>query len=193
MSVCIPVRSTFAARCSAIRQVIRPGDVTHYAAAGLAHAHHRHANEVEGIACYLRQLGLVYIADPQRRDFWCPPLETIRRGGGDCDDFSILAASVLRAASYRADVVLGWWRQPKRRGYHAWVVGVARCGRCRFVLEPQTGEVWWHEIPADRDAEFVIAPEQAQCRCARDVRGSSGHQERDVADRSWARSTPAAA
>ena len=63
----------------------------------------------------------------------------------------------------------------------------------RDGTEPQTGEVWWHEIPADRDAEFVIAPEQAQCRCARDVRGSSGHQERDVADRSWARSTPAAA
>lgn len=160
MSVCIPVPSSFHDRCAAIRQVIRPGDVIHYASAGLAHAHQRHANEVEAIACYLRhQLGLVYIADPKHRDFWCPPLETIRRGGGDCDDFSILAASMLRAAGYRADVVLGWWRQSKRRGYHAWVAGVARCGRCRFVLEPQTGEIWWNEIPADRDAEYVIAPE----------------------------------
>lgn len=169
MSVCLPVHSSFVARCAAIRQVIRPFDVAHFAGAAIAHAHARHAKEVEGIACYLRQLGLVYIADPKHRDFWCPPLETIRRGGGDCDDFSVLAASMLRAAGYRADVVLGWWHQSKRSNYHAWVVGVAKCGRCRFVLEPQNGKVWWNEIPADRDAEFVLGPEQCS-RVSRDLR-----------------------
>lgn len=169
MSVCIPVRANFDARCAAIRQLIRPDDVTDYAAAGLAHARDCHANEVEAIACYLDRLGLGYIADPERRDSWCPPLETIRRGGGDCDDFSILAASVLRAAGYRADVVLGWWRRPKRRGYHAWVAGFAKCGRCRFVLEPQNGQVWWCETPADRDAEYLIAPEGCS-RVSRDLR-----------------------
>lgn len=169
MSVCIPVRSSFDARCVAIRQLIRPADVADHALAGLAHARCRHFHEVDGIACYLHQLGLKYIADPERRDSWCPPLETLRRGGGDCDDFSILAASVLRAAGHRADVVLGWWRQRKGPGYHAWVAGVAKCGFCRFMLEPQTGEVWWRDIPADRDAEYVLAPEQCS-RVTRDLR-----------------------
>lgn len=159
MSACIHVQSSFAARCRAIQHLIRPQDVADHAARGVLHGQWHHPNEVEAIACYMRRLGLVYIADIKGHDSWCPPLETLRRGGGDCDDFSILAASMLRAAGFRADVVLGWWRQRGRRGYHAWVAGAAKCGNCRFVLEPQTGEVWWNHTPPDRDAEYQIAPE----------------------------------
>lgn len=64
-----------------------------------------------------------------------------------------------RAAGARADVILGWLHKPGRRACHAWVAGVACCGRCRFALEPQNGKLWWHDTPDDRDAEYRIAPE----------------------------------
>jgi Transglutaminase-like superfamily len=158
MNSCVPVSSSLSARCDAIRQLIRPQEVMSYTVAGLHHAPWRHFNPVESIACYLKQLDLIYIADPVNHDYWCPPAVTIRRGGGDCDDFSILAASMLRAAEIRTDVVLGWWRQQRRRGYHAWVAGIVSCG-CKFVLEPQTGQIWWNETPPDRDAEYRVSPE----------------------------------
>ncbi|MCB9717011.1 MAG: transglutaminase domain-containing protein [Myxococcales bacterium] len=160
---CIPVGPSLAARCRAIRQVIQPGQVRDYAEAALRHNPWRHRNAVDAVACYLLQLKLVYIADPARRDNWCPPRVTVQRGGGDCDDFAVLAASMLRAAGAHADVVLGWWRQPSGRGYHAWVAGVSTCGVCRFVLEPQNGQLWWNETPADRDAQYLLGPE----RCVR--------------------------
>jgi len=168
MHTCLPVRTSLPARCTAIARLIRPQDVSAHAQQGLRHGHTCHRNnQVEGIACYLLGLQLRYIADPKRRDYWCPPLATLERGGGDCDDFSILAASLLRAAGIRAEVVLGWWRQRGGRGYHAWVAGMLSCG-CRFALEPQTGEVWWNGTPPAYDAEFLIGPEACQ-RVNRDL------------------------
>jgi hypothetical protein len=40
---------------------------------------------------------LSYIPDPEERDYWCNPFETIGRGGGDCEDFSILFSSLTGA------------------------------------------------------------------------------------------------
>jgi len=40
---------------------------------------------------------LSYIPDPEERDYWCNPYETIGRGGGDCEDFSILFSSLTGA------------------------------------------------------------------------------------------------
>lgn len=159
MQSCITIQTTLKARCRAIPHLIHPHDVLAYARAGLMHAPGRHSNAVEAIACHLRSLRLTYIPDRKGSDSWYIPLATLRRGGGDCDDHSILAASFLRAVGARADVILGWLRKPGRRGYHAWVAGVAPCGRCRFVLEPQNGRIWWNETPPDRDAEYRIAPE----------------------------------
>jgi hypothetical protein len=163
MLVCLTIPTTLDARCRAIAHLIRPHDVLAHAHAALTHAPWYHPNEVEAIASYLQQLGLTYLPDRKGSDSWCTPLATLQRRGGDCDDHSILAASMLRAAGARADVILGWLRRPGRRGYHAWVAGTARCGRCRFVLEPQNGKLWWHDTPDDRDAEYRIAPE----RCSR--------------------------
>lgn len=163
MNTCLHVRPSLRARCSAVARLIRPQDVRSHAMVGLQHAYSCHGGHiVEGMACYLVGLRLKYIADPKAKDFWCPPLETLARQGGDCDDFSILAASLLRAANVPTNVVLGWWRQSSGRGYHAWVAG-AVSPRARFVLEPQTAEVWWNRVPPTYDAEFVVGPE----RCTR--------------------------
>jgi hypothetical protein len=40
---------------------------------------------------------LSYIPDPEERDYWCNPFETLGRGGGDCEDFSILFSSLTGA------------------------------------------------------------------------------------------------
>lgn len=40
---------------------------------------------------------LSYISDPAGRDYWCYPRETLARGGGDCEDFSILFSSMIGA------------------------------------------------------------------------------------------------
>lgn len=169
MLACFNVPTSLDARCRAIQQLIRPCDVMAHARKGLHHAPACHPNEVEAIMCYIRQLRLTYIPDGKRADAWCTPLATLQRGGGDCDDFSILTASMLRAVGARADVVLGWLRKPGRRNYHAWVAGMAQCGRCSFVLEPQNGKVWWNATPDDRDAEYLIGPDGCW-RVDRDLR-----------------------
>lgn len=40
---------------------------------------------------------LSYISDQVGRDYWCYPDETLGRGGGDCEDFSILFSSTVGA------------------------------------------------------------------------------------------------
>lgn len=40
---------------------------------------------------------LSYIPDPEERDYWCNPFETLGRGGGDCEDFSLLFSSLTGA------------------------------------------------------------------------------------------------
>ena len=40
---------------------------------------------------------LTYISDPEGRDFWCNPKQTLARGGGDCEDLSILFSSMVGA------------------------------------------------------------------------------------------------
>jgi transglutaminase-like putative cysteine protease len=40
---------------------------------------------------------LVYISDPDGRDYWATCTETLDREGGDCEDFSILFSSLIGA------------------------------------------------------------------------------------------------
>ena len=54
------------------------------------------------------------------RDYWQFGKETLTLKTGDCEDFSILLCSLLRAAGYSADdvyIVIG----KNQNGYHAWV------------------------------------------------------------------------
>jgi len=69
------------------------------------------------------------------RDYWQFGKETVALKTGDCEDFSILLCSLLRAAGYSPDdvyVVIG--KNPK--GYHAWVkINLGSLGW--YNLEPQ--------------------------------------------------------
>lgn len=76
------------------------------------------------------------------RDYWQLPQETIQSGYGDCEDFSILMVSLLRAAGWSIDeayVVVGCETEG---GCHAWVrLNVDIIGWQN--LEPQYGTAGW--------------------------------------------------
>ncbi|MDH5779634.1 MAG: transglutaminase-like cysteine peptidase [Candidatus Bathyarchaeota archaeon] len=75
------------------------------------------------------------------RNYWQLPRETILSGSGDCEDFSILMVSLLRAAGWsvnEAYVVVGC----DTDGCHAWVrLNVDIIGWQN--LEPQSGTIGW--------------------------------------------------
>ncbi|UCF08419.1 MAG: hypothetical protein JSW28_01655 [Thermoplasmata archaeon] len=55
-------------------------------------------NIYQGLAIYDFVLkNLSYIPDSKEEDYWCVPGETLTRGGGDCEDISILFSSSIGA------------------------------------------------------------------------------------------------
>jgi transglutaminase-like putative cysteine protease len=79
---------------------------------------YRHDDEVNGV-----------------RDYWQFGKETVALKTGDCEDFSILLCSLLRAAGYSPDnvyIVIG----KNQNGYHAWVkINLEAIGW--YNIEPQ--------------------------------------------------------
>jgi len=92
------------------------------------------------IKSWLAQGVLRYIPDPPFLDRWCTPMETVRRRGGDCDDFAILAASIFTAAEINNDVVTGHYCGTNGCNGHAWVEGHDEHGW--FLLEAVYGDVY---------------------------------------------------
>lgn len=69
-----------------------------------------------------------------QRDYWQFPNETITLGTGDCEDFSILLCSLLRADGWEPDkvcVVVG----EQNNQYHAWVR--VTWNELQYNIEPQ--------------------------------------------------------
>ncbi len=83
---------------------------------------------------------LSYIKEPKGADNWLPPATTLRRGGGDCEDLSILGLSLLYALGLdSAYLCVGQLLTPHGWGGHAWIEGVdARGG---FLIEATTGGI----------------------------------------------------
>ena len=88
---------------------------------------------------------LRYLSDPPDIDVWRSPAQTLRDGGGDCEDLSILAASTLAALNTPVDVVVGNVWTGQRWSRHAWVEGSDDTGP--FLIESTNGAVVWHRRP----------------------------------------------
>ena len=132
----ILVRPNIQEQCAAIRQLIRPNELIAEAHEVRVWAVSLGVSLAEAIALWFRNSTLAYVADPQFGDVWQSPRRTLFRGGGDCEDFAILAASLFRAMGVRANVVLGWFNGR----YHAWVI--ANDPNVGVVsLEPQGGRI----------------------------------------------------
>ncbi len=96
---------------------------------------------------------LSYIADPNGfLDYWCAPGLTLRRGGGDCEDLTLLIVSLLIAGGVQANVAIG----TAGGGGHAWVEGVDAQGG--FVIEATTGELHRHWRPGGYTLHWNITP-----------------------------------
>lgn len=78
---------------------------------------------------------LQYIPDPTGMDLWCSPAATLQRGGGDCDDLGLLAASMFYAAGLRVGAVIG----TRQSEGHFWVIGQDEAGP--FWFEATNGDV----------------------------------------------------
>jgi len=150
---CRCVAFTSRARCRAIQHLIRPHEVeglfVRVSASLLPSGHDFPASVARWIQVQLAARRLRYVADPPSCDRWCPPAETLWRGSGDCDDFAILVASMLRAGGVQnLDVVVGHHCSGWVCGGHAWVEGVDHSGP--FMIEPTSGAFY-----TSRPSEYI--------------------------------------
>ena len=160
---CIRMRPTAANQCYAISELVRPWEVASLIQMVpewlLPEGHTLAASVAAWLRSRFGTRRLRYIPDPPRPigyDYWCSPSATLERGGGDCDDLAILAASLLLAGGVDARVVVGTVRQGRRIAGHAWVEGVDEHGG--FLIEATSGRLIWHLRPAEYHANVRLGP-----------------------------------
>lgn len=122
------------------------------------------------VASYVRnelvEQRLRYIADPDGCDLWGPPVATRMRRGGDCDDLSAFALSILSAMHTPASMIVGFLCREGRCEGHAWVEGRDRLGG--FLLEATSGVLHRHARPSRYRAHYSLFP--GQCLDLRDTK-----------------------
>lgn len=103
------------------------------------------------LGSYLRerakQWQIRYLPDLGYKDIWQSPAFTLWRGVGDCEDLSILAASILKQAGVKVSVYVGEVLVNDTWSGHAWVEGEDEAGP--FLLEATNGEVFRHYRPIE--------------------------------------------
>lgn len=163
---CRCVSHTPADRCRAIQDLVRPEEVAHLLRTVPAHLVPPAYSFVGSVARWLQgQMGtgdLAYIPDPEWCDRWCSPTGTLDRGGGDCDDLAILAASLLMAGGLAVDVVVGRHCNGFVCDGHAWVEGCDQRGW--FLLEATQGHLFRRGRPATYSPALKLRP--GNCRLA---------------------------
>ncbi len=88
------------------------------------------------------------------RDAWQPPLETMVRGRGDCEDSALLLADWLISRGFDARVALGRFGD---MGQHAWVV--VRVENVDYLLESTEGQPNPDKPPFVSDVGARYVPE----------------------------------
>lgn len=153
--------------CHAIARVVRPEQVRHL----LLPLSNPPPNwsSAANVAAHMRRRfergALRYIADPAGCDLWGPPRATLMRGGGDCDDLSAYALSLLHAMGKDADMMVGVLCSPGRCEGHAWVEGHDEQGH--FVLEATSGHLYRSGRPPGYSAQYQLRP--GRCLDVRDL------------------------
>ena len=182
---CRCVGPTLLDRCIAIRQYVRPEDVRHLIRVVPRHALPAGYSRAAEIARILKRGyasgWLRYIPDPEHCDRWCRPSETLRRGGGDCDDLAILAASFARAMRVQAWVVVGKLCYGGQCDGHAWVEGIDEVGH--FFLEATNGALRRDGLPWQYGRHLLLTPEG--CSVAGDSTTPQMQSVAAVVNASW--------
>ncbi len=101
---------------------------------------------------------LRYLPDPTGQDLWWAPSATLERRGGDCEDLSLLACSILLAAARPSTLVFGLINTQGSWMGHAWVEGWDEQGG--FLLESTTGQVFRQGRPSGYRATAAISKDR---------------------------------
>ena len=153
-------RPTPAEQYYAIQRLVRPKEVKHLFRRRRRRYGRRRVSSAALIAGWLRRClntgVLRYIPDPASPrdvDYWRSPQNTLRRSGGDCEDLSILAVSMLLIKRVTAYMVTGEvWTGDDYEG-HAWVEG--RDERGFFLIEATSGELYRYR-PEEYEPELLL-------------------------------------
>ncbi len=104
---------------------------------------------------------LEYVNDSVFRnyDYWQKPIETTKRGKGDCEDSVILFSSLI--SSCNEDVKLVWgYLYEKETGYkamHVWIELTSK-NKSKYILEAYKGD-WDGIIKRDIDRKTIMRDE----------------------------------
>lgn len=159
-SQCMRVSVSPVARWRAAQALIRPREVAHLFRA-VPHFFLPADYSVAGtVASWFRTSfatgRLRYRADPPGIDIWCSPARTLFTGGGDCDDFAILGASMIEYAGAAPQVAIGYYCDGRTCQGHAWVEG--RDGQGWFLLEGTSGALYRHLRPSNYVLRQLVQP-----------------------------------
>ena len=134
---CIRMLPTVENQCSAILELTRPYEVADRIKRLPRYLLPKNYTVAGELAAFFRRGDLKYKHDPNDDyDYWYSPRATLIRQGGDCEDFSIFALSILEATGIPSYMVTGTWNG----GGHAWVEGKDERGW--FMLETTEGKLY---------------------------------------------------
>lgn len=143
-------------RCDAIQRLVRPWEVQDIAQTLLKPGFMKRQFDIaQAFKNSFAKRTLTYFPDPPFCDRWCPPLETLRQGGGDCDDLAILAASLYLAVGIQCSVVVGTHCNGWICNGHAWVEG--RDANGWFLFEATSGDLFRFR-PPQYQATHMLRP-----------------------------------
>ena len=151
-SRCVGV--TLADRCTAIREYVQADDLRPW---GHRVPAARGETPADSVAAWMRYQfttrTLSYIADPDHCDLWGRPSATFFRGGGDCDDLSIVVAAALDVIDVPWVIVVGLWRG----GGHAWVEGTDTAGGFLIETTAIRGNIYRGRRPVDYNRQQLLS------------------------------------
>ena len=99
---------------------------------------------------YFVRDNIQYVSDPYEKEYIASPVETLKTGGGDCDDGAILLANLLEAVGIRTNIVVvpghamvkaSIPELPPKYLIDGWVYMDWTCSGCSF------GEVPYQYVP----------------------------------------------
>lgn len=157
---CMCVAPSPANWCDAVARVVQPHQVANLARFIPRRPHNKGVGLADAVAAVMRHWldskVLQYIADPKGCDLWGPPLATIMRGGGDCDDLAALNVSLLHYLQCDADMMIGFACKGGKCDGHAWVEGHDELGW--FLLEATSGDLYRAERPGLYRPQYQLRP-----------------------------------
>lgn len=161
---CLSVSLSPAARWRAARALVRPREVAHLFTQVPDILMPRNYSVAGNIATWFVNSfaggTLTYRPDPPGRDIWCSPALTLFTGGGDCDDFAILGASMIEYAGAAPQVAIGYYCDGRTCQGHAWIEG--QDGQGWFLLEGTSGALYRFFRPANYVLRQLVRPRAAR-------------------------------